>query len=196
MLVVSIIFHPHDLGYAFAAHTRSSQTLTPMKKTILLFSLLMALVTASFGQGMIEYANDEFSLNYPEGWTLEEDVEANLAKFTSPDEQGIFQLIISPSNGYTALELLDDWITRTGYTNINSEAETNMSADDISAYGAHDGATGMFEPVEDGIDLFMNVDVYIKGEIAYFLIATTTVNDPSGNVKLLGTMAGSFRLAD
>lgn len=167
-----------------------------MKKSILLFALLLAFVGFTFGQTLVEYNSESYGIKYPKGWTVEEDGDANLVKFTSPEEQGVFQVIVAPANGNTALDLLDGWIERTGYTNINTEEETQMSAKDIAAYGAEDGATGMFEPTEDGVDLFFNVDVYVRGDVAYFLIATTTVNDSNGNIEKLGGMAGSFGLMD
>jgi hypothetical protein len=167
-----------------------------MKKSILLLSLLLALVSSTFGQALVEYNSESYGIKYPKGWTVEEDGDANLVKFTSPEEQGVFQVIVAPTNGNSALELLNGWIERTGYTNENTEEETQMSTKAIESYGAEDGATGMFEPTEDGVDLFFNVDVYVRGDVAYFLIATTTVNDTHGNIEKLGGMAGSFGLMD
>jgi hypothetical protein len=164
-----------------------------MKKLVLLAWLLLAFATTTFAQNMMEYEGEGYSIQYPQSWSIEEVSDEGLVKFSSPDEEGIFQVIISDADGRSAMECLDDWIERTGY---NSESEDQLSDADIESYGAEDGASGMFEPTVDGVDIFMNVDIYIRNGLAYFVIATTSVNDDHGYVRTMGTMAGSFGLHD
>ncbi len=166
-----------------------------MKK--LLFLALFAFTTAAIGyaQASADYYGEGFRIQYPKTWKMEDKNGGQYLKISSEADVALFQVEMAAASGHTAMELLDEWIAKSGYTPAETREKYALAQKDYLMHGAESGAKGLFTIQEGGVALFMEYHVLLFGDNAYFLIATTTQN-AAATIQIMEQITSSFELMD
>lgn len=163
-----------------------------MKKILL---LVLALTTVVLAQNKL-YKNAKlgFQLEYPSGWTTQEKTSGTTTTVVFASAAGTSRLdvICTTVDNTSASEMLDATLKNLEYENVATEDQAFVSEAELDYYMVETGKRAFFTPVEEDIQLTIDLLILQRTNRIYALNCTCAP-DQSDACGVLPMIVHSFR---